>query len=81
MNTAKENIFHMTLSNLIDRLVTIPNSIDRPITGVQLDSRLVNNGDLFIACFGRNHDARNYIDEAIRSGCAAVVAEFTVGMQ
>ena len=81
MNTEKETIFHITLCNLIDRLVTIPNSIDRPITGVQLDSRLVKNGDLFIACFGRNHDARNYIDEAIRSGCAAVIAEFTIGMQ
>ena len=83
MNTAKETISQTTLYNLIEGLATIPASsdINRPITGVQLDSRLVKNGDLFIACFGRNHDARNYIDQAIKSGCAAVVAEFTAGMQ
>ena len=83
MNTAKEKTLQTTLCNLIEGLVVIPNAaeIDRPITGIQLDSRLVKNGDLFIACFGRNHDARNYVDQAIRSGCAAVVAEFTAGTQ
>ena len=54
--------------------------MDSKITGIQLDSRLVNTGDLFIACFGRNHDARNFIDQAIRKGCGAVLAEFTSGM-
>ena len=83
MNTAKETISQITLYNLIEGLAPIPvlSDINRPITGVQLDSRLVRNGDLFVACSGRNHDARNYIDQAIRSGCAAVVAEFTAGMQ
>ena len=45
------------------------------VRGVQMDSRLLQKGDLFIACFGRNHDARNYIDQAIKDGCSAVLAE------
>ena len=40
-----------------------------------MDSRLLRKGDLFIACFGRNHDARNYIDAAIEQGCSAVLAD------
>ena len=45
------------------------------VKGVQLDSRLLQVGDLFLACFGRNHDARNYVGQAIESGCCAVLAE------
>ena len=32
-------------------------------------------GDLFLACFGRNHDAREFIGEAIKTGVTAVLAE------
>ncbi|MFK7865179.1 MAG: UDP-N-acetylmuramoyl-L-alanyl-D-glutamate--2,6-diaminopimelate ligase [Pseudohongiellaceae bacterium] len=45
------------------------------VTGVQLDSRLLCSGDLFLACFGKNHDARDFINDAIAMGVAAVVAE------
>ncbi len=40
-----------------------------------MDSRLLQAGDLFIACFGRNHDAREFIDYALSKGVAAVLAE------
>lgn len=46
-----------------------------PVTGMSMDSRRVQRGDLFIACFGRNHDARDYIDMAIGNGAAAVLAQ------
>jgi len=49
--------------------------IDVQVSGVKMDSRLLRSGDLFIACFGRNHDARDYIDDAINSGAVAVLAE------
>src|SRR5690606_41559481 len=39
-----------------------------------MDSRQVRQGDLFFACFGANHDARDYIDEAIGHGAVAVLA-------
>lgn len=45
------------------------------VSGLQLDSRQVRSGDLFCALFGKNHDARDYIDIAISNGAAAVLAD------
>ena len=45
------------------------------VHGLQIDSRELKKGDLFLACFGRNHDARDYISDAIASGVSAVLAE------
>jgi UDP-N-acetylmuramoyl-L-alanyl-D-glutamate--2,6-diaminopimelate ligase len=45
------------------------------VSGLQLDSRQVKAGDLFCALFGKNHDARDYIDVAISNGAAAVLAD------
>jgi len=45
------------------------------VSGIQIDSRLLQKGDLFIACFGKNYDARNFIDKAIEIGSSAVLAE------
>ena len=82
MNKVEEKIVPKTLFELLKGQLEISNCdfMDRKITGIQLDSRLVDADDLFIACFGRNHDARNFIDQAIRKGCGAVLAEFTSGM-
>lgn len=40
-----------------------------------LDSRQVRAGDVFFACPGQKGDGRNYIDDAIRNGAAAVILE------
>ena len=82
MNKVDEKIVTKTLFELLKGQLEISNCdfMDRKITGIQLDSRLVATADLFIACFGRNHDARNFIDQAIRKGCGAVLAEFTSGI-
>ena len=82
MDKLEEKIVPKTLFELLKGQLEISNCdfMDRKITGIQLDSRLVDTDDLFIACFGRNHDARNFIDQAIRKGCGAVLAEFTSGM-
>ncbi len=45
------------------------------IRGVQLDSRKIGPGDLFLAIPGRSHDARQFVGEALRRGAAAVAAE------
>lgn len=78
-NTAEEVLNSRLLTELIDGLVELPevhrHLLDRRVTGVNMDSRLLRSGDLFIACFGLNHDARDYIDEAIGSGVVAVLAE------
>lgn len=40
-----------------------------------LDSRLIADGDLFIAILGHEKDGRHYISQAITKGASAVIAE------
>ncbi len=79
MNTAEEILNSASLIHLINGLVELPEPLPAEfnvqITGVKMDSRLLHKGDLFIACFGQHHDARDYIGEAVALGVAAVVAE------
>ncbi len=48
---------------------------DIPIAGVELDSRRVGAGDLFLAVPGEVHDGRQFIEQAVASGAAAIAAE------
>ena len=48
------------------------------IGGVQLDSRRVRPGDLFVAMPGELHDGRQFIEQAVANGASAVVAEAPV---
>jgi len=78
MNTAEKLKAVKTLGELVSGLV--PDDVLQrwgaiPVSGVQLDSRLLRAGDLFLACFGRNHDARDYIQGAVEDGVAAVLAQ------
>jgi UDP-N-acetylmuramoyl-L-alanyl-D-glutamate--2,6-diaminopimelate ligase len=78
MNTAEQLNLNTCLLDLVSGLTTSdPNAkaLNVIVTGIQMDSRLLRKGDLFLACFGHNHDAREYIDEAIDLGVAAVLAE------
>jgi UDP-N-acetylmuramoyl-L-alanyl-D-glutamate--2,6-diaminopimelate ligase len=45
------------------------------ITGLQLDSRKVRPGDLFLALPGVKYDGRQYIKQAVANGASAVIAE------
>ncbi len=51
---------------------------DTLIGGLQLDSRKVQRGDLFLAVPGDVHDGRQFIEQAVANGAAAVVAEAPV---
>jgi UDP-N-acetylmuramoyl-L-alanyl-D-glutamate--2,6-diaminopimelate ligase len=51
---------------------------DTMISGIQLDSRQVRPGDLFLALPGEQHDGRQFIEQAVANGAAAVVAEAPV---
>lgn len=79
MNTAEKINSEASLLELIEGISELSDAdrlhLQVQVTGVQMDSRLLKKGDLFIACFGRNHDARNYIDQAIEHGCPAILAE------
>ncbi len=66
----------LALEELANRLDSRPESAQ--ITGVTTDSRLVEKGDLFIACEGSKHDGASFIDEAKKRGAAAFIAKTNV---
>ena len=48
---------------------------DVEVYGIQLDSRMIKKGDLFIACRGLNRDAREFVKTAIDAGAIAVCVD------
>ncbi len=47
---------------------------DARVTGWSIDSRSIAPGDLFFALRGPNHDGNAYVDEVLRKGAVAAVA-------
>ncbi|MEW6287572.1 MAG: UDP-N-acetylmuramoyl-L-alanyl-D-glutamate--2,6-diaminopimelate ligase [Chloroflexota bacterium] len=66
-----------TLAQLfIDFPFSYPSDVpDVPISGIAIDSRAVQPGQLFVAMTGGTTDGHNYILKAIENGAAAVVGE------
>jgi len=58
---------------LEDEILALKGSLDRPISGLVMDSRRVAPGSLFFALPGLRTDGASYIDEAIARGAVAVV--------
>ncbi len=50
-------------------------SADVLVRGIQIDSRQVRPGDLFLAIPGECHDGRQFIEQAVANGAVAVLAE------
>ncbi len=48
------------------------------VGGLQVDSRRVRPGDLFVAMPGEIHDGRQFIEQAVANGASAVLAEAPV---
>ncbi len=66
--------------NLVDLLQDIfieqiTGKSDIEITGIQFDSRLVENGNLFVATRGTASDGHKFIPMAVEKGAVAVVCE------
>ena len=45
------------------------------LSGIELDSRKVKPGDLFLAIPGEQHDGRQFIEQAVANGASAILAE------
>ncbi|MBC7368495.1 MAG: UDP-N-acetylmuramoyl-L-alanyl-D-glutamate--2,6-diaminopimelate ligase [Undibacterium sp.] len=56
-------------------IIALKGSLDRPISGLAIDSRRVVPGNLFFALPGLRADAAMFIDEAMSRGAVAVVTE------
>jgi len=63
------------LKTLLDGIVELVPVESREIIGLTLDSRLVTPGALFFATAGTRAHGRNFIDDAIARGAAAVLCD------
>lgn len=73
MMTAETMNFSKPLSELLIGLVE--NNVLINVSGVAIDSRLVNEGNLFMAYRGSVFDGVDYIDDAIKAGAVAILVE------
>jgi len=67
----------MELSTVLSKVKVLESigSLDISITGVNMDSRLVQEGNLFVAVCGTLTDGHKYISKAIELGAAAIVCQ------
>ncbi len=68
------------MANLCDILYKagleeISGNIDCEVKRIHFDSRLVGNGDLFVAMKGTQVDGHRFIDQALQKGAIAIVCE------
>ncbi|MBR6285999.1 MAG: UDP-N-acetylmuramoyl-L-alanyl-D-glutamate--2,6-diaminopimelate ligase [Bacteroidaceae bacterium] len=57
------------------QIVSATGNDDKEITGVNIDSRLIEKGHMFIAMKGTQVDGHAYIGKAIEKGASAIVCE------
>lgn len=62
----------VSVSELLSGLAGSPVTPQVAVGGLALDSRRVTGGELFLACPGSRLDGRDFIDEALERGAAAV---------
>ncbi len=67
----------MKLSNLLKGIKA--KFTDCEINKIEIDSRQVENGDLFVCLRGRDFDGHDYIQEALSKGANCVLVEKNVG--
>jgi UDP-N-acetylmuramoyl-tripeptide--D-alanyl-D-alanine ligase len=46
---------------------------DKKITGISIDTRTIEQNDLFIAIKGKNFDGHNFLEKAIKKGASGVI--------
>lgn len=65
----------MKLSEILKKVQVVASQGDlqREITGINMDSRLVQPGDLFVAVKGTQTDGHSYIPKAIEKGAVAIL--------
>ncbi|HIJ59381.1 MAG TPA: UDP-N-acetylmuramoyl-L-alanyl-D-glutamate--2,6-diaminopimelate ligase [Nitrospirae bacterium] len=69
----KENKTEKYLKDIIDYDCTIIGEVDKPITNITFDSRLVSKNSLFVAIKGAKTDGHDYIEQSICKGASVIV--------
>jgi UDP-N-acetylmuramoyl-L-alanyl-D-glutamate--2,6-diaminopimelate ligase len=75
VSALKERLSDNRLANLLDGLVQVPVELDREITGLALDSRAVQQGNLFLACQGATSHGLDFAEQARQLGAVAIAWE------
>lgn len=75
MNQLTTTVQAMALADLLQGLVDAHAIPDCRITGISVDSRTVEPGDLFIGMPGLSNDGRAYAASAVDNGAAALLLE------
>ncbi|OGI38245.1 MAG: hypothetical protein A2140_04555, partial [Candidatus Muproteobacteria bacterium RBG_16_62_13] len=65
----------ISLSKLLAGIASVPARADRPVQALQIDSRQVTAGDVFVAMPGVSADGRRFVADAVARGAAAVLIE------
>ncbi len=75
--TAEGRTPRVALGPLLGRLAgaQVAGDTGRPVTGIEIDSRRVASGTLFVALPGTRTDGHNFVREAIGKGASAVVVQ------
>ncbi|MDG1944793.1 MAG: UDP-N-acetylmuramoyl-L-alanyl-D-glutamate--2,6-diaminopimelate ligase [Halioglobus sp.] len=76
MAVARADVPAMSLPELLGS--SNPSYAETVISGMQLDSRKIQPGDVFLAMPGEIYDGRQFIEQAVANGAAAVVAQAPV---
>lgn len=65
----------MLLKDILSKVVVeeFHGDLNLPISGVNIDSRRIENGHLFIAVKGTQVDGHTFIDKAIAQGATAIL--------
>ncbi|HEY2474786.1 MAG TPA: UDP-N-acetylmuramoyl-L-alanyl-D-glutamate--2,6-diaminopimelate ligase [Candidatus Cybelea sp.] len=71
---------HKRFSELLERLPQgrVLSGRAELVSGIEIDSRAVTRGDLFVALRGEHTDGHRFVGDALRRGAAAVVVETSV---
>ena len=64
-----------SLSALLEGVVDVPVPEQLHVTGLSLDSRSIEHGDLFVGVPGLKADGRSYVPQAVAGGAGAVLVE------
>lgn len=67
--------YHMILSDVLKKVkpLEVGGSLEENISGVNMDSRLVKPGDLFVAVKGTQADGHAFIGKALENGAKAIL--------
>src|SRR5210317_60523 len=65
----------ITLADLLAGIAEVSAKENRTISGIQIDSRNITSGELFVALPGVRQHGNFFIEEAIRAGAAAVIVD------